>query len=68
MHQGIFTNTFLFPELENVRPWANKTVKTYKMLKIEFKEEAIKKKYSNDRMLIPLAIYRGFCQVSLFMG
>lgn len=44
MHRGIFTNIFLFPELGDIRPWANKTVKTYRRPETEFKEEAIKKK------------------------
>lgn len=29
------------------------------MPEIEFKEKAIKKKYSNDRMPVPLAVYKG---------
>lgn len=42
MHQ-LFTNVFLFLELENVGPWADKTVKTCRIPGTEHKKEGIKK-------------------------
>lgn len=50
----------LFPEVENVGPRTDKTVKTCRMPGIEYKKEGIKKKHCNERMLIPLPAYKVF--------